>query len=241
MWAVMQQKIRPSAASLATGDGGPSGDARRRPEVTESAGPIPETSQRVDAGGILRRHLEGDPQAFGELVAEYRAPVYGYLVRCGIGSEDRDDLFQDIFVKVHRAAASYQPSRPLHPWLFTIVANTVRSHLRRAKVRRLVFRSTDDTTPEPMDGGADGERWTSARQRLSQLEGELPGLSAIQRQVLLLAGVEKLPLKDVAEVLEMPVNTVKTHLRRARLKLAQGLARRDHRPPSHAPTEEVTS
>jgi RNA polymerase sigma-70 factor (ECF subfamily) len=152
------------------------------------------------------------------------------LVRCGIRDGDRDDLFQDIFVKVHQGAASYQPERPLHPWLFTIVCNTVRSYLRRAKVRRLVFPQADDQLPEAVDEGADGEQRSQARQRVALLEAEMQSLSSSQRQVILLAGVEKLPLKEVAAMLSMPVNTVKTHLRRARLALAKGLTRRERAP-----------
>lgn len=216
MWAVLQHKLANPLATMASPSARPPAD-----------GVTPPASSRRDAGFLLQRHVEGDPGAFGELVSEYRAPVYGYLVRCGIHAEDRDDLFQDIFVKVHRAAASYQPSRPLHPWLFTIVCNTVRTYLRRRKVQHQVFRQPDATTPEPADEGADGERHAAAKQRLNQLEGELEGLSPVQRQVLLLAGVEKLPLKEVATMLRLPVNTVKTHLRRARLALAKALARRE--------------
>ncbi len=194
----------------------------------------PHDPSPTGSGDLLRLHLAGDEQAFPALVAEYRAPVYGYLVRCGIADEDRDDLFQDIFVKVHQAAASYQPERPLHPWLFTIVCNTVRTHLRRLKVRRLVFRQSDEQTPEVADDAADGERRSQARQRMALLETEMQGLSTTQQQVILLAAVEKLPLKEVAAMLRMPVNTVKTHLRRARLALAKGLSRRDR-------TSQVTS
>lgn len=230
----MARQRKPSAiraSDLSKGEGG-------RAAVSEDVArdglePSPASHDRppqVDAGRLLRCHLAGDEQAFAALVAEYRAPVYGYLVRCGIRADDRDDLFQDIFVKVHQAAASYQPERPLHPWLFTIVCNTVRSYLRRAKVRRLVFRQTDDQVPEAVDAGADGEQRSQARQRVALLEAEMQSLSSTQRQVILLAGVEKLPLKEVAAMLSMPVNTVKTHLRRARLALAKGLMRRERAP-----------
>ena len=59
------------------------------------------------------------------LVSRYRAAVYSYLVRCGVAEADRDDLFQEIFIRIHRAASRYRPDCPLHPWLFTIVANAV--------------------------------------------------------------------------------------------------------------------
>ena len=56
--------------------------------------------------------------------------IGAYLVRAGVAEADRDDLFQAVFLRVHKAAGSYQPSRPLAPWLFTIVANVVRNHFR---------------------------------------------------------------------------------------------------------------
>ena len=78
-----------------------------------TGGPEPKIhAVRADERQLLLRHREGDPEAFGALVKEYRGPVYAYLTRCGIETDLRDDLFQDIFIKIHRAAASYQAHRP---------------------------------------------------------------------------------------------------------------------------------
>lgn len=182
---------------------------------------------------LLIRHREGDPSAFAELVDEYRRPVYSYLTRCSIDPDDRDDLFQDVFIKIHRAAASYEAHRPLHPWVFTIVGNTVRTYLRKKRIRQVVFRSTDGQATEgrpaidPVDPAPGGERLSAARQTLGLLEEEISQLPLPQRQVILLAALEKRPLKEVAQVLDIPLGTVKTHLRRARLALARALARRD--------------
>lgn len=185
---------------------------------------------RGEEGALLVRHLAGDPVAFAELVEAYRAPVFGYLVRCGIAETDRDDLFQDIFIKVHRAAPSYQTHRPLHPWLFTIVCNTVRTHLRRRRVRQLIF--SPPTAEEPTDTTPDGERRSVARQTVAFLESEIRRLPLAHREVLLLAAVDRRPLKDVSEALGVPLGTVKTHLRRARLALARALA--EHHLPREA-------
>lgn len=182
-----------------------------------------------DTGGqLLVRHRDGDPDAFRALVAAYRAPVYGYLGRCGVDGIERDDLFQEVFVRIHRAAGSYQAGRPAHPWIFTIVSNAVRNHLRRRRVRQLV--EGDPPAVEPADAAPDGERRATARQALRRLERELGRLRLVEREVVLLAGVEQLALKDVARVLSLPLGTVKTHLRRARLRLARALG----------PTLEVT-
>ena len=182
---------------------------------------------RDDEGQLLVRHLQGDPEAFATLVAEYRAPVYSYLARCGIDPDDRDDLFQEIFIKIHRAAGTYQPERPAHPWIFTIVSNTIRNHLRKRRVRQLVFGEAADE--DPRDPNPDGERRTAAREAADFVQREIGKLRLVQREVVLLACVEKMPLKEVADVLRIPVNTVKTHLRRARLALAAALALRESR------------
>ena len=173
----------------------------------------------------LLRHRDGDPEAFARLVAEYRAPVYSYLVRCGVSPADRDDLFQEVFIKVHAAAQSYDAGRPLHPWLFTIVANTVRNHHRRRRVRELLH--LDGTSHEASTSSADGETVAAARQTVAWLEEEIGRLPQVQREVLILVCIENLAQKEAASALGLPVNTVKTHLRRARLTLVRKLARRN--------------
>lgn len=182
----------------------------------------------------LLRTRDGDRDAFARLVEAYRAPVYAHLGRCGVDARDRDDLFQDIFLKIYRAAASYEAGRPVHPWVFTIVCNTVRTHLRKRRVRQLVFGEAPDARSglltEAVDETADGERRSLARERVQHLEHEIRRLAPVQREVVLLACVERMKLAQVASVLDLPVNTVKTHLRRARLALAKALAQRDRAP-----------
>ena len=142
-----------------------------------------------------------------------------------VDAAERDDLFQEVFIKVHRAAASFDSARPLHPWLFTILANSVRTHLRRRRVRSLVHGKKP--AQDPADPAPDSEHAAVARETVGRLEREISRLPLVKREVVLLACVEKLPLKEVAEALGLPLNTVKTHLRRARLTLAEALARHD--------------
>jgi RNA polymerase sigma-70 factor (ECF subfamily) len=180
-----------------------------------------ETVVDLDERSWLARHCRGDRSAFAELMKAYQAPVYGYLVRCGVPPVSRDDVFQEIFVKIHLAAATYQPSRALRPWLFTIAANTVRNHLRDEGRRR----GAGDV---PADSRASGDHGPQALaeidETLAWLEQALPRLPFAQREVLLLDTVGGLRLQDIATVLGIPLNTVKTHLRRARLGLAKALA-----------------
>ena len=97
----------------------------------------------------LPRHARGDADAFPALMDAYRAPVWNYLARCGVSLQLREDLFQDIFLKIHTSAASYRAAWPLRPWVFTIAANTLRNHVRDRQRYRQFF--APDELPDPPD------------------------------------------------------------------------------------------
>ncbi len=176
----------------------------------------------------LTRHCRGDASAFPALLEAYRRPVFGYLVRNGVAEADRDDIFQSIFLKIHAAAQSYDPTRPLGPWLFTIVANTVRNHFRAQAVPFTMVPRDDPLDPlDPPDPNPGPEHIAEARETIAWLEEALLALPPVQREVLLLVTIVGLRQQDAANSLNLPLNTVKTHLRRARLALAAGLANRD--------------
>jgi RNA polymerase sigma-70 factor (ECF subfamily) len=185
---------------------------------------LPQDIAREDGGLLLAAHRNGDREAFPRLVQQYRRPVYGYLFHCGVPEPDRDDLFQEIFVRVHRQAGSYDPSRPLHPWLFTVVANAVRTYFRKQNRRLFFFAGPPDE--DVRDPAPDGEALASARETTDWLERAIQALPLSQREVLVLATLENLPMNDIASILGLPVNTVKTQLRRARLRLMEGYDRR---------------
>src|SRR5687768_16546868 len=128
---------------------------------------------------LLPRHLQGDERACAELVRAYRSPVYGYLVRCGVPAEARDDLFQEIFLKIHGAAKSYAPERELKPWLFTIVANTVRSHFRRKKVEAIVF--SEAPIADRSSDAPSSEQLTEAKETAAWIEKAMEKLPLEQR------------------------------------------------------------
>ncbi len=175
---------------------------------------------------LLERHKRGDSSAFGELVATYAGPIDRYLWHAGVDAASRDDLRQEVYLRLHAAAARYLPDRPLRLWVFTIVANTVRSYFRKLTVQRRVFAPAlfegDSGTP-PSDAVA------AAKQELHYLAEALARLPLLQREVVILTCVQGLEQREAALVLGIPLNTVKTYLRRARLSLAKALAKRRQR------------
>ena len=174
---------------------------------------------------LLERHVNGDGEAFAQLMRTYANPIYGYLARSGIRPADRDDLFQEVFCKVHRAALKGLPDGPVRPWLFTIAVNTVRDSFRRAKVRSIV--KLDEKAGADVPAAVTPpDRAAEHAETLSFLDREIAKLPDDQREALLLCTVEGLSLEDASAALGAPVNTLKTRIRRARLTLADAMRRR---------------
>lgn len=199
-------------------------DGADEPESRPGGARVIAISERV----LLERHRRGDPDAFPALVAAFRAPVFGYLTRCGVAAADRDDLFQEVFLRVHRAAGpsgtSELPTGPVAPWLFTIAVNLVRSHFRKATVRKGT--TLDANAGEATASATESpERALDTRQKMAWLEAAIAKLPLEQREALVLSTVEGMELAEVAAALEVPVDTVKTRVRRARLALAEARAR----------------
>ena len=173
----------------------------------------------LDKRQLLVRHCAGDSAAFPELVIAFNGEVYSYLVRSGVPQADRDDLFQEVFLSVHYAAKRYDPKLAIEPWLFTIVVNTVRDYFRKAKRRK--EDSSSVLTPERIDPSPSPHQVSEAKDTALWLERELQTLPFDQREAILLSYVKDLSQEDVATALSLPLNTVKTHLRRGRLKLLE--------------------
>ncbi len=174
---------------------------------------------------LLTRHLAGDREAFAELMRAYAHSVYGYLARCGVPATERDDLFQEVFCKVHRSLSRGLPEGPVRPWLFTVTVNTARDAFRRAKVRSVV--TMEERAGHDVAGREDApDRAAEARETASFLEREVMKLPLDQREVLVLVSIEGMSLAEAAEAVGAPLDTAKTRLRRARLALAEAMKRR---------------
>ena len=182
---------------------------------------------------MLARHIEGEPRAFEELLQHFGGSVYGYLARAGIQKPTADDLFQETFLRVHTAARRYDPRYPFRIWLFTIANNLIRSHFRKKKVRRILVgwwrrsaSSDPHANPRPLDPADDSpgpDEQAQAKSRAQWLEQAMDELPEGPRRALLLTQVEELGQQEAASILEVPVPTIKTWVRRGRLMLAKAL------------------
>ena len=187
---------------------------------------IPETDER-----LLTRLREGERDVFGPLVRRYERELYGYLRRY-VGDDDlADDVFQNTFVQVFLKIAQYEPGRPARPWIYAIATNQAIDALRRRG--RRADRGADAAAAPDEDGevrplfellpAADAgppEHADRAEQR-ALVRAAVERLPDLLRQVVLLAYFQGLKYKDVADVLGIPVGTVKSRLHAALAKLTE--------------------
>ncbi|MGJ8662835.1 MAG: RNA polymerase sigma factor [Marinicella sp.] len=163
----------------------------------------------------LAAHLRGDQQAFGKLMQAYRKPVYSFLVRNGLDQAFRDDVFQEIFLKIHKSAHTYQPSKPLSPWIFTIAINTIRNTQRKVQPISLCLEEAEVI----VDEGPSPDSRAQFDETIEWLEQAVIKLPPAQAEAFTLSIIKGMKIKDVGEILGLPLNTIKTQLRRARQAL----------------------
>jgi RNA polymerase sigma-70 factor, ECF subfamily len=171
---------------------------------------------------LLRRYLDGQSEAFGELVERYQTSLYGFLVRFTGNRTLAEDVFQETFLQVHHSAAGFDLARPFRPWLYTVAANKARDALRKKNRRQaapLDATLTNDTgtsyadlLPDELPGPEEISSNREARQAVHDMIAELP---EHLREVLVMCYFNELPYKEIAEALSIPVGTVKSRMHAA--------------------------
>lgn len=165
---------------------------------------------------LLAAHVAGDPDAFGTLVMRHRGRLWGVAVRTLADREDAADALQEALLSAYRAAGWYRGEARVTTWLHRVVVNACLDKARRNAVRPTVPMPDDGGPAEPRD--ALGDRETAL-----DIEAALAALPEEQRAALVLVDVQGLPVADAAEVLGVPVGTVKSRCARGRGRLALSL------------------
>ncbi len=172
---------------------------------------------------LAARAHAGDREAFGELV-ERHAGQARRVARAVLGNEaDADDAAQDAFLAALRNLGRYDPSRPFGPWLMRIVTNAATDRRRRRKVR-----ATEALPPQTADAGAGPDRLAMRREFRAALEVALASLPERRRIAVVLFDVEGYSHREIADVLKIPVGTVRSDVFHARRVLRVALAGWEH-------------
>ena len=164
--------------------------------------------------------LRGNREAFARIVERYQGMVLR-LARRYLGNEqDAADAAQEIFLKVYRALPFFRLDRRLHPWLYGIAVNHLRSSYRRIKPRREQNRPMSQPHPDPRSDPADQAVAAGERERVHAAVMRLPNSI---REAVVLYYLEELSVADVAEALGISRENVKSRLHRGRRLLRSRL------------------
>jgi RNA polymerase sigma-70 factor (ECF subfamily) len=182
----------------------------------------PQIAGGIDAA-LVARAQQGEMIAFEVLVVKYQRRVAATIRR--LVREDRltEELTQEVFLSVFVALPSFRLDGEFAAWLFTIARNAARSYLRSAQNRQ------DDRPIQLLDEAGDNDRFgvapsaeeeAMAHQLFEHIDAEVAALPEVQRRALLMREIDGLDYKAIAAALEQPVNTVKSHIFRAREAIA---------------------
>jgi len=163
----------------------------------------------------------GDALAWETFVRQFRGRMFALAYSYVGDREDARDLAQEIFVRLYEARAQWRTGDEFLPWLFRVARNRSVDFLRRRKVRTPTVTVDEAAVAELADPAPSAEARALASDRHGLLHAALRGLSAINREIVVLRDVHGLPIQQVASILGIPLGTVKSRASRARVELAE--------------------
>lgn len=182
---------------------------------------------KFDEKYVVGKVLSGDKQAFIALIRQYEKLVL-HIVSPLVGiSEDREDICQEVFLKVYQNLNSFEFKSALGTWIGRIAYNTSINFLQKNRnvlLSDLISGADEAEFLESIEGDAENpEELVIKKDDASRLRQAIDKLPEIQKTVLLLFYRDELSLEEINQITEMPVNTLKSHLFRARKSLKESL------------------
>jgi RNA polymerase sigma-70 factor (ECF subfamily) len=198
---------------------------RRRGVQTIRTTPVNADDQR-----LIADCLQGRPAAFGELVQRYQDRLFNTVYRLLDNTEDAHDVVQEAFIHAYQSLNTFKGDSLFFTWLYRIAVNTAISWKRKQRmVLRLQLDRDDGASMEPQDlseGHEPGRALEQAEQE-RHVQTALNFLSPEHRTVLILKDMEGQKYEAMAEILQVPIGTIRSRLHRARLELREVLEKMD--------------
>ena len=189
----------------------------------------PRAAAAPEEKALIARCKRGDLDAFNELIKKYEKPVYNFAYRLTGRYDDAQDVAQDAFVRVYNAIGSFRGDASFSTWLFRITTNVFLDERKKTRAHPTssldeyiateessMARQVEDPSPTP-------EMLTEGMERSQLLEQAIQSLPEYQRAMVVLYHTEQKSYEEIAEIMDMPIGTVKSRLNRARLALKEKL------------------
>jgi RNA polymerase sigma-70 factor, ECF subfamily len=180
---------------------------------------------------LVRRAQAGDREALSELVQSQQTYVYSIAMSLMHNPADAADMTQEAFVRLMRSLGTYRGETKFTTWLYRLVTNICLDGLRRRgrpidSLDEPISTQSGDDAQSAGERLADTDRWTqpeeeiALRESANEVRAAIASLPPAQRLALTLHYFEDLRYEDIAETMGLPLNTVKSHIRRGKERLA---------------------
>jgi RNA polymerase sigma-70 factor, ECF subfamily len=176
-----------------------------------------------DDAQLIDEALAGDSAAFGRLVTKYQDRLYNTLVHVVGSLDEAHDVAQDAFVQAFLKLDTFHGNSAFYTWLYRIAFNLAVSRRRRHKPTSSIEQARELTGSEPISRDEQPTERLDRLERVAQVHHALASLSEEFRTVLVLREIDGCCYETIAEILELPVGTVRSRLHRARLELREQL------------------
>lgn len=203
-----------------------------RVNLSSPVGRTGQTGSSGDQKALALAFCAGDRKAFGQVVRLYQDRIYNAVLRMVASPDDAADIVQEAFMKAFAAAGTFQAHAQLYTWLFRIAMNQALSHRRSAGRRKTVSlaweTSSNDEAHAPLQladtrPGSDPVDAAHQHQEHERLYAALAQLDGDTRAMIVMRDIEGCEYDQIAEILNIPLGTVKSRLFRARQALRVAL------------------
>ena len=175
---------------------------------------------------LIAQTLEGNRDAFGELVTKYQVRLYNTMIQVVGGTEDAYDVTQDAFLQAYLRLDTFRRSSKFYTWLYRIAFNVAvgmrrkhRSHRMAESLQQELHDRLLDRENRPEENLISQENIKTVRDAVDRLDNEF-------RSVVILRELEEFSYEEIAEILEIPIGTVRSRLHRARMLIREYLSRK---------------
>ncbi len=172
-------------------------------------------------GALVAAALRGDGEAFAELVRRYDRPVYHLAYRTLHDAEEARDVTQEAFFKAYRSLRTFRPEAKFSTWIFSIAYHACCDRLNKRR------RFSGEEIQDPVDAAPSPEHQAIALDEARRLRAAIDALPEKYRTVITLYHLQGQQYEEIAQVLGLPMGTVKTHLFRAKEHLRRMLSERE--------------
>lgn len=183
---------------------------------------------------LVRRCVAGEAAAWEEIVQRFNRRIYNICYRFAGSGDDAEDLTQEVFIKIYRTLASFDPGKAsFNTWVTTVTRNLLVDHFRKTKGDRLtdsmdapIGDEDGQTISETIeDKGLTPDEKVQKQQTQAMVQAALQKLSPELREAVILRDLQDMDYRDIAAALKVPEGTVKSRINRGRTELARLLQR----------------